>query len=140
MTEIKKRNVAVAILLSIVTCGIYAIYWQVCLVNDVNKVKEDENAKSGIVVFLLSLVTCTIYWLYWVFKTGECIDSAKTANGTPTSSRGLVYLLLSIFGLGIVAMAILQSDLNSLVVDDYDNFEMSIGKDAPGRNAGNFHK
>ena len=124
MTEIKKRNVAVAILLSIVTCGIYAIYWQVCLVNDVNKVKEDENAKSGIVVFLLSLVTCTIYWLYWVFKTGECIDSAKTENGTPTSSRGLVYLLLSIFGLGIVAMAILQSDLNSLVVEDYDNFEM----------------
>ena len=117
MTEIKKRNVAVAILLSIVTCGIYAIYWQVCLVNDVN-------TKSGIVVFLLSLVTCTIYWLYWVFKTGECIDSAKTANGTPTSSRGLVYLLLSIFGLGIVAMAILQSDLNSLVVEDYDNFEM----------------
>ena len=124
MTEIKKRNVAVAILLSIVTCGIYAIYWQGCLVNDVNKGKEDENAKSGIVVFLLSLVTCTIYWLYWVFKTGECIDSAKTANGTPTSSRGLVYLLLSIFGLGIVAMAILQSDLNSLVVEDYDNFEM----------------
>ena len=124
MTEIKKRNVAVAILLSIVTCGIYAIYWQVCLVNDVNKVKEDENTKSGIVVFLLSLVTCTIYWLYWVFKTGECIDSAKTANGTPTSSRGLVYLLLSIFGLGIVAMAILQSDLNCLVVEDYDNFEM----------------
>ena len=124
MTEIKKRNVAVAILLSIVTCGIYAIYWQVCLVNDVNKVKEDENAKSGIVVFLLSLVTCTIYWLYWVFKTGECIDSAKTANGTPTSSRGLVYLLISIFALGIVAMAILQSDLNSLVVEDYDNFEM----------------
>lgn len=124
MTEIKKRNVVVAILLSIVTCGIYAIYWQVCLVNDVNKVKEDENTKSGIVVFLLSLVTCTIYWLYWVFKTGECIDSAKTANGTPTSSRGLVYLLLSIFGLGIVAMAILQSDLNSLVVEDYDNFEM----------------
>ncbi|MGN0485526.1 MAG: DUF4234 domain-containing protein [Lachnospiraceae bacterium] len=124
MTEIKKRNVAVAIILSIVTCGIYAIYWQVCLVNDVNKVKEDESAKSGIVVFLLSIVTCSIYWLYWVFKTGESIDSAKTANGTPTSSRGLVYLLLSIFGLGIVAMAILQSDLNSLAAENHDNFEM----------------
>ncbi|KMW10427.1 DUF4234 domain-containing protein [Enterocloster citroniae] len=124
MTEIKKRNVAVAIILSIVTCGIYAIYWQVCLVNDVNKVKEDESAKSGIVVFLLSIVTCSIYWLYWVFKTGECIDSAKTANGTPTLSRGLVYLLLSIFGLGIVAIAILQSDLNSLAAENYDDFEM----------------
>ncbi|MCI6888199.1 MAG: DUF4234 domain-containing protein [Lachnospiraceae bacterium] len=124
MTEIKKRNVAFAIILSIVTCGIYAIYWQVCLVNDVNKMKEEENAKSGIVVVLLSIVTCSIYWLYWVFKTGESIDSAKTANGTPTSSRGLVYLLLSIFGLGIVAIAILQSDLNSLAAENDDNFEM----------------
>ncbi len=114
MKEIKKRNVAVAILLSIVTLGLYGIYWEVCLVNDVNKVKQDENAKSGIVVFLLSLVTCNIYWLYWVFKAGKSIDSAKTANGTPTSSRGLIYLLLSIFGLGIIAIAILQSDLNSL--------------------------
>lgn len=134
MTEIKKRNVAVAIILSIITCGIYAIYWEVCMVNDINKVKQDESAKSGIVVFLLSLITCSIYWLYWLFKAGEAVDAAKSANGIPTSSRGLVYLLLSIFGLGIVALAILQSDINSLAVsvdaipeakkDNTDNSEM----------------
>ena len=117
MTDIKKRSVAFAIILSIVTCGIYAIYWQVCLVNDMNKVSKKENAKGGVVVFLLSLITCSIYWLYWLFKAGENMDAAKTANGAPTSSRGLVYLLLSIFGLGIVAVAILQSDLNSLAAE-----------------------
>ena len=71
MTDIKKRSVALAIILSIVTCGIYAIYWQVCLVNDMNKVSKKENAKGGVVVFLLSLITCSIYWLYWRFKAGE---------------------------------------------------------------------
>lgn len=33
---IKKRNIAVAIILSIVTCGIYGIYWFICLVNELN--------------------------------------------------------------------------------------------------------
>ena len=47
MTDIKKRSVALAIILSIVTCGIYAIYWQVCLVNDMNKVSKKENAKGS---------------------------------------------------------------------------------------------
>lgn len=114
MTNIKKRSVALAIIFSIVTCGIYAIYWQVCLVNDMNKVSKNKNAKGGVVVFLLSLITCSIYWLYWLFKAGESMDVARTASGTPTSNRGLLYLLLSIFGLGVVAVAILQSDLNSL--------------------------
>ena len=111
---IKKRSVALAILFSIITCGLYAIYWQVSMVNSVNAVSKKENAKGGVVVFLFGLITCSIYWLYWIFKAGDVIDAAKTAKGIPTSNRGLVYLLLSIFGLGLVAFAIMQSDLNSL--------------------------
>ena len=38
----------------------------------------------------------------------------KQKNGVPASNRSLVYLLLSIFGLGLVAIAILQNDLNAL--------------------------
>lgn len=118
---VKKRSVALAILFSIITCGIYAIYWQVSMVNSVNAVSKKENAKGGVVVFLLSLITCSIYWLYWIFKAGDTIDAAKTAKGIPTSNRGLVYLLLSIFGLGLVAFAIMQSDLNSLAETPNDN-------------------
>lgn len=115
---IKKRNVAAAIIFSILTCGIYGIYWQVNIVDDANKISKNENAKSGILVFLLSLITCEIYWLFWMFKAGEMIDKARTEKGMPSSSRGLVYLLLSIFGLGLVAMAILQSDINALTEED----------------------
>ena len=33
---IERRNIAVCIVLTLVTCGIYGIYWIVCLTNDVN--------------------------------------------------------------------------------------------------------
>lgn len=31
---IKQRDIAVSIILSIVTCGIYAIYWFICVTDD----------------------------------------------------------------------------------------------------------
>lgn len=35
---IQQRNIAVCIILSIVTCGIYGIYWFIVLSNDTNTV------------------------------------------------------------------------------------------------------
>ena len=113
-TGITKRSIGLAILFTFLTCGIYGIYWEICLVNDVKKVSGDEMAKGGGVVFLLSLITCSIYWMFWIFKAGEIIDTARAERGIPSSNRGILYLLLSIFGLGLVAIAILQSDLNDL--------------------------
>ena len=114
MNGIKKRSVGVAIILTLITCGVYGIYWQICLVNDTNVASHDPNAKSGGMVFLLSLITCGIYWLFWIYKAGEKIDSAKTEKGLPSTNRGIIFVILSIFMLGIVAFAILQSDLNLL--------------------------
>ena len=36
MGMVKQRDLALAIILTIVTCGIYGIYWNICLVNEVN--------------------------------------------------------------------------------------------------------
>lgn len=33
---IQQRNIAMCIILSIVTCGIYGLYWYACLTNDTN--------------------------------------------------------------------------------------------------------
>lgn len=110
---IKERSIAVSIILSIVTCGIYGIYWFICMVNDTNTVAE-VNDKSGVVVFLLSLVTCGIYMYYWAYRQGEKLDAAKAKRGLPATNSGIAYLLLSIFGLGIVAYALMQSELNKM--------------------------
>ena len=111
---IQQRNIAVCIILSIVTCGIYGIYWFIVLSNDTNTVSNAENATSGGVAFVLSLITCNIYGLYWAYKQGEKIDKAKTDRGIPSSNSGVIYLILCFVGLGIVAEALMQNELNSL--------------------------
>ena len=58
---IERRNIAVCIVLTLVTCGIYGIYWIVCLTNDVNTVSGDVNGTSGGMVVLLTIVEFTAF-------------------------------------------------------------------------------
>ena len=111
---VERRNIAVCIVLTLVTCGIYGIYWIVCLTNDVNTVSGDVNGTSGGMVVLLTIVTCGIYGIYWAYKQGEKLDFTKNNRGIPSSNSGVLYLILQIFGFGIIAYALMQNELNKL--------------------------
>ena len=112
---IQKRNLAVCIILSLVTCGIYGIYWLICLVNDINTVSGHTNDTSGGMVFLLGLVTCNIYLFFWMYQAGGKIDQAKAMNGIPGGNdSGVLYLVLGVLGLGIVSYALMQNELNQI--------------------------
>ena len=110
---IQKRSIAVCIILSIITCGIYGIYWYICLNNGTNTASNTFGTSGGMVV-LLTLVTCGIYGFYWAFKQGEKLDAAKNSRGIPSSNSGILYLILSLFGFSIVAWALMQNELNKL--------------------------
>ena len=114
LVMIERRNIAVCIVLTLVTCGIYGIYWIVCLTNDVNTVSGDVNGTSGGMVVLLTIVTCGIYGIYWAYKQGEKLDFTKNNRGIPSSNSGVLYLILQIFGFGIIAYALMQNELNKL--------------------------
>ncbi len=109
---IQSRSIPLCIILSIITCGIYGLYWLVCLANDVNTASGRTQEPSGGMVLLLTIVTCNIYGLFWMYKAGEKIDSARVARGMPSQNNGLIYLLLSLFGLSIVSYALMQNELN----------------------------
>lgn len=107
---VKEKNIALCVILSLVTCGIYGIYWFVTLTDDTNTISGEEGT-SGIVAFLLTLVTCGIYGLYWAYKCGEKIDNAHQNRGEAASNGGVLYLILYIFG-GIIAYALIQNEVN----------------------------
>lgn len=110
-----QRNIAVAIILTIVTCGIYGIYWLIKMVDEINEAAGEQNAMSGGLVFLLSIVTCGIYLYIWLYKAGEMLNKAKAARGLPVDKySGLIYLLLAIFGFSIVSYGLIQNELNTL--------------------------
>ena len=108
---IKERNIVVAIILSIVTCGIYGIIWFITLTDDTNTLAGSDGT-TGAIAFLLTLVTCGIYGFYWAYKLGEKIDKIKTDNGEAAGNNAILFLVLQIFGLGIVNYCIAQGELN----------------------------
>lgn len=112
MRTVQQRNIAFCIILSLVTCGIYGLYWFVCLTDDTNAVANEEGT-SGVMALVLTIVTCGIYGLYWAYKCGEKLDQAKVSRGLPASNGGVLYLILYIFG-GIIAYALIQNELNKL--------------------------
>lgn len=105
----QNRSVAMCIVLTIVTCGIYGLYWMYCIHQDVQEVCNNPMQTEGGMVILLTLVTCGIYGVYWSYRMGQALDEAR---GTPGGSQAIAYLLLSLFEFHIIAWALMQNELN----------------------------
>ena len=114
---IQRRSIVACILLSLVTCGLYGLYWLACLANDTNTVSGKQDDTSGGLVVIFSIITCNIYQIYWMYKAGEKIDAARQMRGLSSQNNGLVYLLLTLFGFSIIAWALLQNELNNMSGD-----------------------
>lgn len=118
MSMVEERNIASAIIFSIITCGIYELYWLYCLANDANRLSESQgfpSKTSGGIVVLLSIVTCGIYGIYFVYAVSKQLSELYLSNGKQVEDNSIVNLLLSIFGLGIVAFGIIQNTINECV-------------------------
>ena len=111
------RNIVLCIVFSIITCGIYVIYWMYVLNEEINSLSGENNATGGGLVILFSIITCGIYGLYWYYKMGERVDTIKTRIGMPSSSSNILYLILGIFGLGIINYVFMQDTINKAVAN-----------------------
>lgn len=113
----QKRSIASLIILSIVTCGIYSLYWIASVSNDIEATlgeKSDGACRSGGLVILFSFLTCGIYTLYWFYKEGQRLEFICSDKGVRRGNEPWLYLVLDIFGLGIVSMALMQDDINRI--------------------------
>lgn len=109
---VKQKEIALCVIFSIITCGIYGLYWFVCLTDDVNELSGDY-ATPGILALVLNLVTCGIYGLYWAYKLGDRLDTIKQKKGIIASNGGVLYLIVYIFA-GIITFALIQNEINKL--------------------------
>lgn len=111
---IKKESLAKCIVLSIVTCGIYAFIWFYNMTKEVVSAGNRAYKTSPGTATLLYLVTCGIYGIYWSYKMGEALDDISISKGLQPSNRAVLYLLLSLFGLSLVSWILIQLELNKL--------------------------
>lgn len=107
-----KRSLATCIILSILTCGLYGLYWLYKMADDFHELNPD--MASGGTVLLLSIVTCGIYGWFWIYKAGQTIDDIRASKGLAPGSKSILCLVLAVLGLGLISYCILQDDLNSI--------------------------
>lgn len=106
----QQRSVANVIIFSILTCGIYFYYWMYVTMRDLNAYLEVADMDSGIE--LLICIFCSPYIIYWFYKYAQRIGEAQLKNNMVASDDAIVCLILSIFGLSIVSVGIMQNGLN----------------------------
>ena len=109
--KLTERNIVVAILLTIITCGIYGIYWYITMTDEINDVSDDKGPTGGM-TFLYTIITCGIYYFIWAYKSGQRLYESGRKYNKPIADNSVIYLILSIFGLSIVTYCLIQSDLN----------------------------
>lgn len=109
----EKRDPVMVLVLSLVTCGIYGIYWWIVTGNDIKNAlgREDINPTMDIV---LAFVTCGIWLIYMHFKYPQLILEMQDRTGVPRNDISVISILLAVFGLGLVAQMMMQTELNKV--------------------------
>jgi len=111
MIPVFKRKIAPAILFSVLTGGIWMLFWEYLLLKNTRAVKRDASSPTG---EYLCLILVPFYSLYWFYTRGETIRKEFRKRGYEAKGSGSLYLILCVFGLSIVALGIMQHDFNSL--------------------------
>ena len=105
----KKRNPIKSIIFSLLTCGIYQIYWTFRLV------KESlmfTNKRGDITFEILISILLPFIGLYLVERK---FSEGCSVQGIEHTERSVVYLILSIFPLGVLlALGFMQAELNKI--------------------------
>ncbi|MEI0486151.1 DUF4234 domain-containing protein [Brachyspira intermedia] len=123
MKNFQTKSLLTVAILSIVTCGIYFIYWIYVTTNDVNNYMEQEYINPTLAV-VLSIITCGLFAVYWFYKYGTIVfnDMSKKAelDSYGESAAVLAILLFIPFGY-IYSIIALQSKLNIIFTKYSDN-------------------
>ena len=107
----EEKNIAVCIILAIVTCSIYMWFW---MYNMIKKIRMLANDTSDMVGEYLLLMLVPYYNIYWVYTRGKKISEEAARRGIQITDNSVLYLILNLLGLSIVSYAMMQNDLNKL--------------------------
>ena len=103
---IEKRNLVSCVIFTFLTCGIYAIYWAVKLGKDAVRYNDPEDSGTLEVLLMIFFPFAGYYLAEKKFFEGA------EKHGFKKSDNSIAYLILCLFGVGIVSMCMMQNDLN----------------------------
>jgi len=106
-----KNDPVVVLILSVVTCGLYLIYWNIKISAVINAAAEREVISQPIAIFAGCCSPVHIYFYYVVGKDG--LPKVQEKAGEPQKDQTVLLMVLGLF-FPMVAAMILQGEINKL--------------------------
>ena len=106
-----KNEPIVVLLLGLVTCGLYLIYWNIKTAQVINAVAEKEVISQPIAIFAGCCIPVNLYFYYLAGKEG--MPKIYEKRGEPGKDQSTLLLILG-FLFPMVAAMIVQGDINKL--------------------------
>ncbi len=115
---IQERNSVVVLLLSIVTCGVYFVYWVYQTSTELKQATGDADVNPTLDL-VLSLVTCTLWSYYVLYRDADKLHRILVGVDPSHKDQSQTVLILCVAALfvgvtGPVAIYLVQEDFNRL--------------------------
>jgi hypothetical protein len=107
----ERREIIMTLLLVFLTCGIWGLIVQYKMADEINRHYGKAGLNPGRDLALIFL-TCGLWSFYIMVKYPQAMQEMIVLEGGPTKDLVLPSVLLTFFGLHLVALLILQDELN----------------------------
>lgn len=107
----ERREVLMQLVLFFLTCGLWGLVMQYRIGTDINEHRGRQDFNPGLDLALIFL-TCGLWVFYVMVKYPQALQEMIKEEGGSTGDLVLPSLLLTLFGFHIVALFILQGELN----------------------------
>ena len=114
----KQFNWIKALILNVVTCGIYSMYMWHTMAKNNNAIAEKcdvKKIKGFIVALLLTCVTCGIYLYVWMYKFQALQIAIAKANGVKTSPVENAFVLMLLTFVPVYSFYVMCDNYNRTV-------------------------
>ncbi len=113
---IKQRNPVLVLVLSIVTCGIYGLYWVYQSLHELEQTTGKTDSMNSMVVLLLCLFLPSVGYLLYGMVLNDQLNALRAMHGQPEEDNKVLYMILGFF-IFVVLLFMGQSEINKFATE-----------------------
>lgn len=110
---LQRRSVAAVVILSIVTCGIYMLYWSYVTICALD---EEGGASNMSPMLQFVLMFFYVGSILFGINANANLNAIRERKGLPKRDNQVAWILLGLF-IPIILFALVQNEINQLVED-----------------------
>lgn len=107
-----KRSVATVVILTIVTCGIYSLYWFWVAIKELYEAGHKSIGNlEPVIQFILLFVY--VGGIFFAINADANLNEVKAQKGLPVADNKILYIVLAVI-CPIIMVALVQNEMNKL--------------------------